>query len=385
MRDLLEQHLATRLREIGETVSDDVVVPVELELRVRREQRRAARMHRWPLVATAAAIFAIVGGLAVARGVSDRGSVRVGASSSIPAPMHDALKSGTVMLSAYGRYVISLDSDGHRNATMVSGRGDISYARATDTHHAIWYLSHRGGTGCGDVVRADVDGRSSTIVARAVAFDVSRDGSRLALYGAGDLAHDQCEPVHTPGTGRVVIVDLTSRRTSEVALDGVTSLRWSFASSSVVAVRCAPAGCSADLIDVPVELGRTLATSAPAVLETRAGVAERVEFGFDGIYVLRSSPDAASGRTIQTIDRYDAAVPAGAVRLFDGSEHWILRQIVPTAMGTYVVAAPRRRAGPPSAPGADAGLYRLLGGRLVLIRPMSGSMTLTAVDPLPSG
>ena len=384
MRDLLEQRLAARLREIGATVSDDIVVPADLQSQVNRERRHATRVRRWPAVAAAAVILAVVGSLVAVRGASDHGSVRVASRSTTPVP--DDLQTGSVMLSAYDHYVISLDSHGRRNATMVSGRGEITYARATDTHHAIWYLSHRAGTnGCGNVVRADVDGRSSTIVTRSVAFDVSHDGSRLALYGAGDLAHNDCSPVHAAGTGRVVILDPATMKSSEVPLDGVTSLRWSLDGSSVLVIRCAPTGCTAYRIDVPAELGRGLRMVALPALASPAGVTVQAEFAWAGLVVLRSSSDAASGTPVQTIDLYGPDGTGGALRIFDGSGRWSLRQVVPTTSGTFILAAPGRRAGPRSTPDAGLGLYRFEGGRLVLIRPMSGSMTLTAVSPLPSG
>jgi hypothetical protein len=385
MRDLLEQRLATRLREIADTVPDDVAVPLDLQLRVHREQRSTRRVRRWPAAAAAAVLVAVAGSLVVARGTSGHDSVRVGASPSTAAPVHDALDSGTVLLGAYGHFVVSLDARGRRSETMVSGHGEISYARATDSHHALWYLSRRGGSGCADVVRADIDGHSSTVVARAVTFDVSRDGSRLALYGAGDLAHDECSPVHAVGTGRVVVVDLATRESSAVALDGVTSLRWSVDGSSVVAVRCGSGGCSAARLDVPAVPGAALALTGDAGLTAPAGVTESVEFGFDGVYVLRSSSDAASGRPVGTIDRYVADGAAAPLRLFDGSGRWRLQQVVPTATGTYVVAAPGNRPGEGGDSGSGLGLYRLVDGRLVLVRPMSGPVALTAVNPLPAG
>ena len=385
MRDLLEQHLATRLRELGETVPEEVVVPADLQLRVNREVRRARRARRWPAVAVAAAIVAVVGSLAIVRGAAGHGSVRVSSSPSTSVSVHDALQPGTALLSSYDHFVVSLDARGRRNATMVNSHGVITYARATDLHHAIWYLSHRGTTsGCGDVVRADVDGHSSTIVARAVQFDVSRDGSRLALYGAGDLAHDSCMPVRAAGTGRVVVIDLTTLKSSELALDGVTSLRWSLDGSSLLAVRCTAAGCSADRIDVPAEISGPL-DAFPSGPAPTPGVAESVEFGPEGLYVLRASSDGASASPVGTIDRYDPSSPAGPVRLFDGSGRWRLRQVVPTEVGTYVVAAPARQAGSTPAAGAAGGLYRLFAGRLIPVRAMSEPVTLSAVTPLPGG
>jgi hypothetical protein len=386
MRDLLEQQLAARLRELGETVPDQVGAPPDLELRVQREHRRARRGRVWPAIAAAAVVVAFVGGLAVARGTAGRGSVRVAASPSTQLPMRDALQPGTVMLSSYGRFVVSLDANGHRNATMVTGHGEISYARAIDTHHAIWYLSRRSTSNqCGEVVRADIDGHASSIVAKALTFDVSRDGSRLALYGAGDLAHGGCAPVRSPSTGHVVIVDLTTRRSSQLALDDVTALRWSLDGSELLALRCRAGGCAVDRIEVQGPLGARLEASAAGSLGSAAGVAEQLEFGSDGLYVLRASPDGASGAPTQTIRRYDATTPGSPITLFDGADRWLLRQVVPTAAATYVVATARRPAGSTAPTAPSLGLYRLVAGRLVPVRTMSGSVVLTAVTPLPTG
>lgn len=385
MRDLLEERLATRLREIGATVPDNVAVPADLESRVHRERRRARTARRWPALAVAALVVAVVASLTVVRGAAGRDAVRVD-SSSPTAPVHDALAPGTVMLSAYDNFVVSLDARTRVNATMVVSTGAISYARATDAHHSIWYLSHRGATGgCGAVVRADVDGHTSRIVARAVAFDVSRDGSRLALFGAGDLVHDSCSPVGGPGTGRVVVLDLATHRWSGLALDGVTSLRWSLDGSALVAVRCRAAGCSADRIDVPAQLGGPLDDPVPIGPRPAPGVTESVEFGSEGMYLLRSAPDGTSGHPSGTIERYDPATSGAPIRLFDGSGRWRLRQVVPTAIATYVVAAPVPRPAFGPVAGSGLGLYRLVDGRLDLVRGLAGPVTLTAVSPLPAG
>jgi hypothetical protein len=66
------------------------------------------------------------------------------------------------MLSARGRYVISLDTNGHTNATMVqTEHGDIEYARATDDHRALWYLSSRRAR-TPAATSPDIEGRTST-------------------------------------------------------------------------------------------------------------------------------------------------------------------------------------------------------------------------------
>ena len=191
---------------VGETVDDEVAVPADLELQVKRRRRRVRSSRLWSGLVVAAAIVTTVGTVAVVRGASGGGGVRVTTSPTTAVVAHDALQPGTVMLAARGRYVVSLDARGHTNATMVAAQvGDITYARATDDHHALWYLSmKKGSNACGDVVRADIDGRTSKIVTHAVAFDVSPDGSRLALYGAGDLTADRCSPVGRGAGGRVV-------------------------------------------------------------------------------------------------------------------------------------------------------------------------------------
>ena len=145
--------------------------------------------------------------------------------------------------------------------------GDITYARATADHRALWYLSlKKGSAACGDVVRADIDGRTSTIVTHAVAFDVSPDGSRLALYGAGDLAHDRCTPVNDAIAGRVVVLDRDELEASPTVLrQNVTSLRWSPDGTYLVSVSCTPSGCAGyDVVDVPGTLGGPLAVEPGA-------------------------------------------------------------------------------------------------------------------------
>jgi hypothetical protein len=111
-------------------------------------------------------------------------------------------------------------------------------------------------------------------------------------------------------------------------------------------------------------------------------VTERIEFGIDGLYVLRSSPDDASGPPVENIERYDAGAPATPVRLFDGAGRFRLQQIVPTATGTFVVATALGRPGHGPFPASGTGLYRLVAGRLALVRPVSVPATLTAVSPL---
>jgi hypothetical protein len=400
MRDALEEQLASRLGALGETVADELPPPVDLELQVQHRRRRAKATRRWAGVSVAAAILVVAGtSVAVVHGTSGHGSIMVESSSTTAAasvaPL-DSLQPGTVMLKADGQYVTSLDAAGVRNATMVAVKlpGVITYARATDDHRQIWYLSLKKGKGaCGDVVRADIDrGNSSTIVTHAVAFDVSPDGSHLALYGAGDLAHGKCEPVTRTAPGRIVVVDLPSEMASSTTVGSITSMRWSADSSYLASISCSSTACgSIDIFDLPDPpdaplVARSGAVSTyPAQLVHSASLAD----GPDGMYAVentspypnQSAPAAAGVR----VDRID---PRAAVQtptlVFQGGERWKVSQVVPTAAATYVVAAPVTTKAKAHVVGRT-GLYRIVGGQLVYVRSLDTAGTLTPVTPFATG
>ena len=375
MRDSLEQRLATRLRTLGETVDDEFPPPVDLELQVLRRRRRARTTRRWSGVSVAAAIIAAAATVAVVRGVTGGDPIRVATSPTTAVAVHDSLQPGTVMLSARGLYVVSLDARGHTNATMVEAQhGDIKYARATDDHRALWYLSlKKGSAACGDVVRADIDGRTSTIVTHAVAFDVSPDGSRLALYGAGDLAHDRCSPVKKGSVGRVVVLDLTTSASSALSLSNVTSLRWSPDGTYVVSVSCATSECQGyDVVNVPRTLGGPLTVEhgAPGARPARPVGSTSVVFGPHDLYMLERGPSAR----VESVDPRSGRAP---VLVFSGGGTWDVTQVVPTTTDTYVVAA--------RAKSTTSALYRIVEGELVLVRPLDNPGTFTPVVPLAAG
>ena len=163
MSDALEERLADRLAALGETVDDELPPPVDLEIQVLRRRRRTrgtrrgamrrrSQLRSWPRSRRSRSC--------AGRPVAAT-RLRIASSSTTvePDPVHDALQPGTVMLSARGQFVVSLDATGKRNATMVSvEHGEVNYARATADHREIWYLSlKRGVRACGDVVRDDVD------------------------------------------------------------------------------------------------------------------------------------------------------------------------------------------------------------------------------------
>jgi hypothetical protein len=383
MRDLLEERLASRLQALGETVHDELPPPADLELRVARRRRRTRANRRWSSLAVAAAIVAAVASVALVQGTAGTGPVLhiSTAPTSVAPPVHDALQPGTVMLSARGHFVISLDEAGHQNATMVAVKdGNITYARSTDDHRTIWYLSLKHGTAaCGDVVRANIDGNSSKIVAQAVAFDVSRDGTRLALYGAGNLADGKCAPVKSGTTGEIAVVDVATFESSTLPIGGVTSLRFAPDGSYLVAASCSAHRCEeARRIDVPSPLGASLVSEPMsfAAKVTSPVRATSVAFGGGAMFVLEPSPS-------DTIYRYDPTRVGPAPAVFVGAREWDVTQLVPTATGIDVVAA---RMPPGGEPGASSfGLYRVEAGRLVLVRLLVAPGTLTDVRPLPRG
>ncbi len=314
MSDPLETRLVARLTALGETVDDELPPPVDLEFQVLRRRRRTSAKRHGAIFAVAAAILAALATVAAVHGTTGhRDSLRIATSSTIPGPdpVHDALQPGTVMLSARGQFVVSLDATGKRNATMVSvEHGEVTYARATADHREIWYLSSKNGArACGDVVREDVDAGTTKIVAHAVTFDVSPDGSRLALYGQGDLARDRCEPVVPGRPGRVVVLDLANSSSSGLTIADVSSVQWSPDGSYLVGVRCPATGCRVfRTIDVPRELGAplTLAPGDPSSFPGETIRSATVAFGADGLYMLQATAPAPLGSPVtKRVDRVD--------------------------------------------------------------------------------
>jgi hypothetical protein len=350
MRDTLEDQLASRLRAVADTVDDELPTPVDLELRVRRYRRRKSSARRWSGAAVAAAIVVVVGAVAVVHGTDGHDSIHIETSPTTDASARDSLAPGTVMLSSHGKFVQSLDAHGVGNATMVQTMlGNVTYARVTADHRAIWYLSFKDGPNrCGEVVRANIHGQSSKIVTKAEVFDISPDGRRLAMFGAGNLADGQCTIAKRGQVGEVAVVDVDTFQTSIVPMSNVTSLRWSPDGSSVVAVRCALACAGFSRIDVPSDLGPRLAVvQSPDAYATNTINAASAEFGPDGLYALvRSTPLGI--RNAPAVDRLALVNPKTLLptqTLFSGGDTWRITQVVPTTPDTYIVAAPLARDG----------------------------------------
>jgi hypothetical protein len=393
MSDVLEELLAARLHMLGETVDDELSPPADLELQVARRRRKTSATRRWASLSVAALIVAAATTVAVVHGTTGHGSIQISSTATTAAPLPpDHLAAGTTILSAGGRWVQTLGATGHGNATMVAVAPGhtITYARATDDHREIWYLTSKNGThACGDVVRADLDSGQSTIVTHAESFDVSPDGSRLALFGAGDLARDHCTPVKAGASGRVAVVDLANHSSSisvpriattpATTFASTTSLRWSPDGTYVAAVSCGAQTCAAfSRIAVPAVLGAQLLVD-PVSWSAYPGPSIRsaaIEFGPGGLYMLkRLNPVTGKSTATDRIDRVDPLGEQTAVTVFS-SNKWNVTEVVPTAVGTYVVAAPV------SPKAAKLGLYLVEAGRLVLVRALNDPGTLVPVPPL---
>lgn len=400
MRDVLEEELANRLRELGDLVPDEIAPPVDLELQVQRRRRHARTTRTRLLFAVAAGVVVAAASAAVVQRSGGGGGVRIASSSTTnpaPAPIRDSLQAGTVMLSARGRFVISLNASGHQTATMVSAppTSDITYARVTADHRALWYLSAKDGPkACADVVRANIDGKSSKIITKAVAFDISPDGTRLALYGAGNLADGHCSPVPAGTKGEIAVVDVATFQTSTLAIGDVSGLRWSPDGTYLAVTSCPVQGCSGvGRIDVPTDLGAPLVlTAEERVFSPNPVVSKTLVFGPRALYALERRvasvpPVSSPGLTAtDTIERYDPTTLSAPVSIFAGANHWSIAEIVPTRTALYVVATPVVAAPGTSPALGSPGLYRLVGGRLVLVRTLSGPGTLTPVAPfVPAG
>jgi hypothetical protein len=396
MRDTLEDQLAARLRALAGTVDDELPTPVDLELRVRRHLRKRRAGRRWSglAVATAAAVVAIAV-VAVSHGTTGSDAIRVTTSpTATKGSVRDSLAPGTVMLAARGRFVQSLDPAGVGNATMVKAHpgSNVTYARVTADHRALWYLSFKDGpNACGEVVRANIDGQTSKIITKAAAFDISPDGRRLAMYGAGNLADGECKPVKRGAVGQIAVVDVATFQSSTVSMSNVTNLRWSPDGSYVVAVSCSDLACGGfRRINVPGALGSRLSVDSGAMTYPTATIdSASVEFGPDGLYALETTTPlgVANAKPSDLVALVDPTTLLATRPIFSGGTAWHISQVIPTSSGTYVVATHLRPAGAEkSKTAAIPGLYKLVDGHLVEVGHGAYRGTLTPVTPLaPTG
>jgi len=369
MRDVLEERLAARLRDLGDLTPVELEPPADLNLRVRRRKRRTRVATRWVGLSIAAVTIIGVTTAALLQGAARRPGVDVAVHPPAPAP-HDALPEGTMLLAAKGRDVVALDATGYTLATMIHAqRGAIQYVQVTADHRWLWYLSRKGSGACADVVRADIDARTSKIITRAAGFAISPDGKRLALFGSGDVAHDECVAPSAGRPTRVVVEDVATGQTSSLAgATDVTGLQWSPDGSYLIALSCHPWCIPLQRIDVPSNL------RLPLLLRNRwfdpAARSSSAAFGADGLYVLQPS---ASGQAVATYD--PGTLELADIRLAIDAR-WHVSQVAPTDTTTFVVAAYGRQERP--------ALYEIDASRHLRLLRSADPGVLTPVFPLPA-
>ncbi len=373
MRDTLEQRLAARLHDVGETVPDDLEAPADLEQRVgrvrnRRGVRRFAALSAAALVAVALATVAIVGRTQEPNRVDVNG--RPGGPDPLPA--------GTAMLDSRAEFVVAVGADGGQVATLVhANRGTIIDAQLTDDHRWLWYLSvpktKKAGSACGEVVRADVTRGTSAIVARAASFAISPDGTRLALAGGGDgSTGEKCTPLtDAMARARVVVTDLATEARSTWVDEAVprvhvfNQMRWSNDGRQIVTRICGDSCEPLVTFDVPAELGPPLLSN---IIDQSGflGVRPSAAFGPDGrLFVLERNVTERWKDHAQSVVVFDAATLQQPTTLLTVDWQWDLKEVVPTEAGLFVVGKPRNEAGETTGP---TGLYRVDGGNLVFVK-----------------
>ena len=217
-----------RLGALGETVDDELPPPVDLELQVvRRRRRERGRRGVGRRSAIAAAIVAAR--RRRSRSCTERPGQRHAPDRDVvddaPRPCTTRCSRERSCCRRAAASSISLDAtgtperdDGRRSSTATSR----TRARPTITAQ-LWYLSlKKGANACGDVVRADIDGQTSTIVdARG---RVRREPRRLparALRRGRPRARSVRARRAPPRDGRLVVLDLAHSTSSEVPVGDV--------------------------------------------------------------------------------------------------------------------------------------------------------------------
>jgi hypothetical protein len=337
MRDVLEDELATRLRNLGAVMPVELEPPADLETRVARAKKSARGRRSVAVLAIAAVFFVVVAFGTVLDGrTGDVAPVAV-------APVNDPLPKGTVMLGAKGRYVTARDASGKVLATMVTTtHGNVLDAQVTADHKTIFYRVTDPTSPCDKIARADIDGRTSQFVARGDTFAISPDGTRLAVSGYGDLASRSCSRA---GAGTVAVLDFTNDSTTAKSGAVYDSLVWD--NGVLVARACTGSDC-----------GRVVAWHALWNEEQLlASTAQLIARGSRGIY--RVDPPRYSGGP-WTVNVTPGDVTASPVRLAEIASGWTISGVVPTDADVFVSA---------TAPGQTTpALYRVVDGSLEFVR-----------------
>jgi hypothetical protein len=388
MRDTLERRLAAGLQRVADDVPDDLEPPADLEQRVARVRNRRRGMARLATLTAAAIVTVALGTVVVGGRTPTPNRVDVNG----PPEATDPLAAGTVMLDSRASFVVAVGADGGQIATLVNaGRGTIIDAQLTSDHRWLWYLSvaktKKAGAECGEVVRADIRRGTSAIVARAVSFAISPDGTRLALAGGGDFAGGACVPL-TDATvrARVVVTDLATEASStwtdetSPRVHAFNQMRWSNDGRTLVTRLCGETCESLVAYAVPDNLGPALRFR---IVDQSGflGVRPSATFGPDGkLFVLERNVAARWKDHVQSVVVYDGVTLDRPTTVLEVDFGWDLKEVVPTDVGTFVVGRPRDESGRVAGPTA---LYRVERGGLVPVKTFGDFGVLTPVFSRP--
>jgi hypothetical protein len=376
MRSALEQRLADRLHDVGALLPDELDPPADLERRVARVGTRH-KGRVFTVLSIAALLVVTLGTVAVVSQSSGGTRVDVRGRAVI-----DPLPAGTVMLDARQSYVVAVDAGGHQVATLVNvQRGTVIDAQLTSDHRWLWYLSvaGRAGKDCGEVVRADVNSGTSEIMARAVSFAISPDGTRLAR-ATGDELEDGCVSLtHIDTRAHLVISDLrTGDRSTWVdqaspRASVFSQMRWSNDGRNVVTRVCGQSCESLVRFEVPNQLGGALRS----YVITRSGfLGMRPPAAFgpgSALYVLTRNITQSWREHAQELLVYDGDTFEPTGNLLRVDWRWDLEEVVPTAAGVFVVGTPTDEHGRPT---GLTGMFRVENGELVHVKDFDyGVMT----------
>ena len=311
-------------------------------------------------------------------------SVAPGSSSSTTKPIHarptDPLP-GAVLVAAHDREIDTLDASGHKLATLVTvfaGRTVTNLQLMAD-HRTIWYSTSQGHPRtCDEVVKLDLRTNTRTLMAYAIDFTVSADGSRLLLVWPKTPADLTAQCTEKPALTFTTRDALLVRDLRTGAQSGITTTDYPTAGSGgpsghvwmspsgneLIDSVCTQDPCGTRLWNVPQPLGAALPRS------TTAGPA-------CGCATLVSGPGAVYGidegsfrnrRT--TLRRYDPAQLTGPGTVVVTPAGITMGSVAPTATTVYVAGY---RTGSPT-----ASVYRLAGDTLL---PLSSSYGQLAAIP----
>jgi hypothetical protein len=293
------------------------------------------------------------------------------------APPTDPLPAGSVMLSTSGRTISAVDATGHvlkKLVTAFAGRS-VMNAQLMADRQTIWYATKADDNQtCPEIVKLDLQTNARTVVAHALDFAITEDGSKLLLVYpySNALVTNQCRPVPlAPGTSSYAD-DLSVRNLSTGAQSalpsgaypsagtgGPTGHVWiSPSGEELVASNCVADGCVTMTFTVPKDLNGPIVPDRTKP-GPKCGCSTLVS-GPDGVYGV----DEGSWNDARNFfRRYDATNLTGTGAEVLAPKSGTLGSVAPSAAGVFVTGRPT---------GSTTGvLYRVANGALEVVGPLA--------------